>query len=232
MSKDSLSASNLFFVSSVSAADGEALNDTKLIVRLSFCLNNNNNKSISHNKIDNENKIFRLFAGKVFESEDSYAKAIDNNDINGIVEVIQQPDEADIASYIKLIDKSPLENFAKLQTTKKLMKLDPTTNGLVDLEKTETNKLRDFMVETNTLAYDLFAINNGTHCNHFVGFKIIKNGQIWGVITIDALQPNGSSFYNYIGVAQGANTDNDIWLKTILLSFSKILSNFVERRNE
>jgi len=78
----------------------------------------------------------------------------------------------------------------------------------------------------------LFAINNGIHSNHFLGFKIIKNRQIWGVVTIDVLQPDANNFFSYIGVSSSARVTNNRWLETMLLSYSKMLSNFVERRNE
>lgn len=183
-------------------------------------------------KVDANKKIYRLFVGKIFEADELITTALNNNNINEIVKNIQQPDESDVAAYIELMKKTPLENFDKLLAIGKLKKLDPTTGNLVDLAQTEFDELKNFMLKTNTLAYDLFTINNGVHSNHFVGFKVIKFGKTWGVVMIDALQPSGNNFYDFIDVSQNDNTYNELWLKTMMLSFSKILSNLVERRNE
>lgn len=173
-------------------------------------------------KIDNDKQIFRLFVGKVFESEELYEIAINNHDINGIVALINQPDNSDKVGYLELINNTPSDNYQKLLDTGKLS----------NLTEVQQDRLKNFMKNTNTLAHDLFAINNGIHSNHFLGFKVKKNGQTWGVVTIDVLQPSANNFFSYIGVSRSATATNQKWLEKMLLSYSNMLSNFVEKRNE
>ena len=60
------------------------------------------------------------------------------------------------------------------------------------------------MKETNTMAFHIVDINAGTHCNHFVGFKIFagkeKNStNIWGIVNIDILDVANKDFYAILG---------------------------------
>ncbi len=179
-------------------------------------------------KVDSKKGIYRFFTGEVYKDENVIAKiAPDNPNINEIVKKIPSPDNHLRPTYISLLNDSPQKNFDELLTHS----ISPTTP--ICLSQTEQDQLCTFMNQTNTLALDLFVINTGVHCNHFMGFKIFKHTEragdiLWGVVTIDALEPSGTSFYNLIGVTATVQT-NEEWLKKMLKSLSKQLSNAISR---
>lgn len=177
-------------------------------------------------KVDGPKPVYRLFTGEVYKDRNIITKiALDNPNINEIVKKIPAPDANLRNTYISLLNESVTKNYDDLLT----YSIDPTHC----LNSTEQSQLKDFMEKTNTLALDLFDINEGVHCNHFMGFKIFKNTErlgdtLWGVVTIDALEPSGRSFYNLVGVTRTVQT-NPQWLEIMLKSFSKQLSNAISR---
>lgn len=60
---------------------------------------------------------------------------------------------------------------------------------LSGLENDEEKKLlEEFVKDTNTTPYLLLGVRGGkTHCNNFFGFPVFRKDQLWGVVTIDAL---------------------------------------------
>lgn len=172
-----------------------------------------------------DRNVYRLFTGKVYENTTLTTIVEDNYDINAIVEKIPRPDGNLRQTYIALLNESPQRNYNDLFTF--------TINPANCLTPTEQTRLEAFMKATNTLALDLFDINNGVHCNHFMGFKVIRRSSrsgddVWGVVTIDALQPNGRSFYEFIGVDY-AIVSNRQWLEKILKAYSKLLSDAISK---
>ena len=179
-------------------------------------------------KVDSTKGIYRLFTGEVYKDKNVVAKiALDNPNINEIVKKIPPPDIHLRATYISLLNESPQTNFDNLLTHSILPKAP------ICLSEAEQGQLCAFMNKTNTLALDLFDINKGVHCNHFMGFKIFKNAGtsgdiLWGIVTIDALETSGISFNTLIKVIAMVQA-NPQWLEIMLKSFSKQLSNAISR---
>lgn len=52
----------------------------------------------------------------------------------------------------------------------------------------EKEKLEKFVKATNTTPYLLSGVRGGNrHCNNFFGFPVFREHELWGVVTIDAL---------------------------------------------
>jgi hypothetical protein len=168
-------------------------------------------------KIDSANNIYRMFVGSVaFNDRVNTCDSLNNHNINEYLSEISLH-ESELHGLKKLIEKPIEENIAALE-------------NITIFHQIEDNKkqhIKDFMISTNTAAWDLFNINGKKHCNHFVGFKVWDKGKLWGVVTIDVLDEtivnnNPKNFYQIL------NNNADInWLKFNLESYSLIFSKVV-----
>jgi len=143
-------------------------------------------------KIDPKGHIYRLFVGLVFNSKKDYETSLNNHDINDLLHKLEarmikdKQEKGDMAGFRALVDEDIESNIDALE------RKDYFKN---ELSPEEQKLVINFMKETNTLAWDLFNINNILHSNHFIGFKIKnKIDKPWGVVIIDVLSQDRKNF--------------------------------------
>lgn len=106
--------------------------------------------------------------------------------------------------------------------------------NLEALTDDERESLRKFITQTNTTPFLLLSVRGGKkHCNHFFGFPVFRRDQLWGVVTIDALDKN---FYMemtkrvnaLLGSGSAEREAVDHWIDGQLKLFAKIFDDFVQ----
>ncbi len=183
--------------------------------------------------IDEKNKIYRLFSGKVFKNkENDYDSSLNNHNINSILKRIKANMGGSFkkvnAGFKVIISDGIEKNINELKSETSFR-----NNNISDKQRDEVTK---FMNETNTLAFDLFSINEIKHSNHFVGFKIFNGKDSkWGVVVVDALGDDEEDFFKYLEIdPEGPNTpeNNQMWLNLVLQAFSEIFSRAIHPKTK
>jgi hypothetical protein len=184
----------------------------------------------------------RLFTGKVYESKDEFETSLNHHGINQVITKFNEKRRENSEEYIA--DNKTFSEYLNFSLKMNIDKLKQTRAFTQGLEEAEQNKIIKFMEETNTLAFDLFDINNHIHCEHFLGFKIYSNkDSIWGVVVIDVKHDSNQEFYELLGIelqslmpqdnitlpmyrdSQTLNSRfNEEWLHIFLRSYSELFS--------
>ena len=137
--------------------------------------------------------VGRLFAGRLYNSDDWCASTLNHNRINDKIkelrdEYLNISKEEELNVYKENINKNIEENIKILEEQ---IKNNGKGNAQEYLAGDKFADIKKFMENTNTPCWDLFSINNINHCEHFIGFKIDSNDKIrkkaLGVILIDFL---------------------------------------------
>jgi hypothetical protein len=170
-------------------------------------------KTTLNPRIDEDEGIYRLFVGKVYQNN-APLKCPNNHDINNYLEeIIIEPHE--INSFKEFIYDSIDKNIEKLNRQ----------NAYTTIDIDHRNYIEKFMRETNTTAYDLFTVNGKKHCNHFFGFPIKdKSGNIWGIVTIDILDESNDNIYTIL-----RKPHDDQWLDYLFKSYSNIYGKIIDK---
>lgn len=166
-----------------------------------------------------------LFAGKVYDTEHpvNYAHSLNKHNVSETAKKI-------ISNKTKQTDFTLILDDTIDKNIEAIKQEINTINGTITpkvIDDTETLNIATFMKETNTMAFHIVDINAGTHCNHFVGFKIFagkeKNStNIWGIVNIDILDVANKDFYAILG-----QSNDEKWLNNLLSSLSDTFTNTI-----
>lgn len=163
--------------------------------------------------VDRQNNVFRMFVGKVFKSEKRFEECCDNHEINTFLSQIDI-DQNKIDNLKSFVYESSEKNYEELKTY----------SAFKELDSSKRHYIKSFMEKTHTTAWDLFNVNDRKHCNHFVGFKVMDKGAIWGIVTIEILEETlvnnaPKSFLDILNKPK-----DEPWLEFNLTAFSEIFS--------
>lgn len=174
----------------------------------------------------------RGIAGLTYIGDDDKVQSLDHN-INSILEkVIAAAQKKGVKNllYDKEIESEGIEKNIK----KMLDALDALKPEL-DIEKSEINKIVNFMRGTNTDFNSMFGISQGKHSDHFVGFCIKgKKEMPWGVVVIDAHEEVPAAFWEIICPKTKLEPGEkhimgEEWLDCTINSYMGILSSSISR---
>lgn len=190
-----------------------------------------------------ENAWSEGFAGLV--ARDQRTLISRTKDINGAVAKIRRKDKtANLAGLREQLWEQVKKSTHSREdeVAWKAVEESCMIEGLTDEEKLLLSK---FVRETNTTPYLLLGVRGGkTHCNNFFGFPVFKKDDLWGVVTIDALDESfekkmAKRVRDLIGLGEessGADSGSltsmtavvDHWIDEQLKLFAKVLDDFVQ----
>jgi hypothetical protein len=178
--------------------------------------------------VDKNTRTSRLFTGKVYDSDAESVISTNHNGINELIKKFNEERKKDQAKYNA--DNAAFRSYLTAPVSVSIDRLCELQSFKSSLTTSEQERVIKFMRDTNTLAYDLFDINNIGHCEHFLGFQIkgMKNSPPWGVVVIDVLANSAKNFYDYLEFEE-----DEKWLELFLSSYSELFSQaLVPNRDE
>jgi hypothetical protein len=168
--------------------------------------------------VDKPPRSSRLFTGKVYDSDEEAVISTNHNFINDLIRKFNDKRKADKMSYDA--ENDSFKTLLNHPVSVNIDKIRELQSFQTSLTAEEQRRITDFMKSTNTLAFDLFDINNIRHCEHFLGFKIrTKDMKLWGVVVIDVLANNSKTFFEYLQFEEDMK-----WLRLFLSSYSELFS--------
>lgn len=178
---------------------------------------------------DDEN--LRGVTSLIFKYERKVYFCIDNFNINSIIKKVKE-NGTGLSFYEKdLSQKSIEENIKRMELLISAYNKLNSGKLVTDDEKEE---LITFMKKTHTDFNDMFNINEGTHANHFLGFKVYnQQHDPIGLFIIDAREPSQSSSFEEIvfnkqkSSSSVGNKSNTEVINNILEIFSRLTSKSV-----
>ena len=175
-------------------------------------------------------------AGMTFISEEEQKKALDNKNINGILDkIIKCAKENNLIRILK-------EEYEECNIEKHIETMKGTISNLkgqgLVITDDEVNVVETFMRNTNTDYNSMFGISDGNHSDHFVGFKIKNNvrkeERTWGTIIIDAYESEVATFWEIICPNTKLKDDSmynvgQEWLERMITFYMGLLSSSISK---
>lgn len=182
---------------------------------------------IEENNESDQRELDRVFgvAGMAFCAKNSTYLCLDNHNVNTIINKIKA------TGYIALEQKG----FEQKSISENVCKMDDVITKTNIISNEEKDILLQFMEQTHTNYNDIFNISNGTHSNHFLGFKIYDDlHNPTHVVVIDARENDDAITFNDI-INHKDDEPND-WMNFILNTLSgltsKTISTLLEERKD
>ncbi|HEX4959981.1 MAG TPA: hypothetical protein VF173_04015 [Thermoanaerobaculia bacterium] len=163
----------------------------------------------------------------------------------GLVAREEQPLVAQTANVNAAVSKVKVKAGVKLSDERKKLWADVQKGGqgseeevawkavseaydLDNLSDDEKGELESFVKATNTTPYLLSGVRGGNrHCNNFFGFPVFREHELWGVVTIDALDDEFNTKMADRLKALGVPSVSD-WINVQLDVFAAVFEDVVQ----